>query len=137
MVFSVVFYRGAIHEYTILQKNWKDDKDTKWSDLLSERAPLVIREVNRDWIRLWTKDRTSKFGWPVIVNDGKEVVRSTWATWLKSTGNAGHRILNSVDLADAAGLYEKAVEIALQFRRPFWLPGSFAIPSQKQIFMLP
>ena len=137
LIFSVIFYRGAIHEYTILQKNWKDDKDTKWSELLSERAPLVIREVNKNWVRLWSSERTGKFGWPVIVFDGKENVRSTWATWLKSTGNAAHKLMNQNDLADAAGLYEKAAEIGLQFRRPFWIPGSLAIRNIKANVIMP
>jgi hypothetical protein len=137
LVFSVVFYRGAIHEYTILQKNWKDDKDTKWSDLLSERAPLVIREVNKDWVRLWTKDRTSKFGWSVIVFDGKEQVRSTWAAWLKSNGNAAHRVVNQLELGEIAGLFEKAAEINLQFRRPYWIPGSFAIRNVRANLIVP
>jgi len=137
IVFTVIFYRGAIHEYTILQKNWKDDRDTKWSDLLSERSPLVIREVNKDWTRLWTYNRTGKFGWPVIVFDGKEQVRSTWTSWLKSTGGAAHRVINQQELADAAGLFEKASEINLQFRRPFWIPGSFAIRNLRANVIVP
>ena len=137
LIFSVVFYRSAIHEYTILQKNWKDDADTKWSELLSERSPLVVREVNKDWVRLWTKDRTSKFGWSVIVFDGKEKVRSTWTAWLKSNGNAAHRIVNQQELGDVSGLFEKASDINLQFRRPFWIPGSFAIRNVHANLILP
>lgn len=139
VIFTVVFYRSAIHEYTILQKNWKDDKDTKWSDLLSERAPLVVREVNKDWTRLWTRARTGKFGWSVIVFDGKKQVRSTWAAWLKSEAAAvaAHRVVNQTELAEVAGLGEKAAEISLQFRRPFWIPGSFAVSNVRANVIVP
>jgi hypothetical protein len=137
LVFSVMFYRSAIHEYTILQKNWKSDDDTKWSELLSERAPLVVREVNKEWVRLWTYNRTGKFGWPVVIHDGKEQVRSTWAAWLKSSGNAAHRVVNQSELADACGLFEKASDINMQFRRPFWLPGSLAIRNVRANVIVP
>ena len=78
IVFTVIFYRAAIHEYTILQKDWSAE-DAKWTELISERAPLIVRDVPADWTRLWTNSRTGKFGWPVVVNEGKKKSRSSWS----------------------------------------------------------
>jgi len=126
LVLTVIFYRAALHEYTILQKNW-DSEDTKWSNLLSERAPLVVREVPKPWIKLWTAARTSKFGWPVVIQDGKQRVRSSLSIWLQAKATPQQKIVNTADISDTAGLYEQATDIAIHFRRPFWLPGSFAV----------
>jgi hypothetical protein len=125
IVLTVIFYRSALHEYTILQKDW-DAEDVKWSALLSERAPLVVRKVPIQWIRLWTSARTSKFGWPVVIHDDKRV-RSNWSIWLNAKSSGLQKIMNTSDLATTAGLHEQAADIALNFRRPFWLPGSFAV----------
>jgi len=128
LVFSVIFYRSAIHEYTIVQRNWATD-EAKWPALLAEKAPLIVREVPQPWVRLWTNKRTAKFGWPVVIQEPKERSRTSWSTWLqaKSAGVLGKRIVNEPDLAIAAGLPEQAAEIALNFRSPYWLPGSLAV----------
>jgi hypothetical protein len=126
LVFVVIFYRAAIHEYTILQKDWGTE-DVKWSELLAERAPLVVRGVPKTWTRLWTQGRTAKFGWPVVLQERQGRVRTSWSAWLNSRPPPGQRIQNEADLALAAGLSEQAIDMGLQFRRPFWLPGSFAM----------
>jgi hypothetical protein len=122
-VFVVIFYRAAIHEYTIVQKDW-DTEDVKWSELLTERAPLVVRSVPKTWTRLWTAGRTAKFGWPVVL---QARVRTSWSAWLNSKPGASQKIVNEHDLALAAGLYDQAVDMGLQFRRFSWLPGSMAV----------
>jgi hypothetical protein len=131
LVFVVIFYRAAIHEYTILQKDWSTaaDEEVKWSELLGERAPLVVRNVPKQWTRLWTRARTAKFGWPVVLEERGKRVRTSWSTWLQSKPGAADKqhIMNEADLASAAGLYDQAVDAGLQFRRPLWLPGSIAM----------
>jgi len=125
LVFTVIFYRAAIHEYTILQRNWSDD--SKWSDLLAERAPLIVREIPAEWTKFWTIARNANFNWPVVINDGKQRVRSNLAAWLKAKNTRTHSIMNCSDLGAAAALPEQANEIGQHFRRPLWLPGSFAV----------
>lgn len=122
--FVVIFYRAAIHEYTILQKDWSS-VDANWKDLISERAPLIVRDVPVEWTKLWTLKRTGKFGWPVVVSDGRNKSRSSWSIYLNS--KTKNKILNGDTLSDAAGLNEQAITISNEFRRPFWLPGSFSV----------
>jgi len=117
LVFIVIFYRAAIHEYTILQKDWSAE-DVNWKELISERAPLIVRDVPSDWTRLWTYSRTGKFGWPVVLKDGKKKSRSSWSIFLQSKTN--NPILNDDVLADTSGLIEHAATISNEFRRPFW-----------------
>ena len=136
LIFVVMFYRAAIHEYTILQKDWQNDS-VKWSDLVSERAPIVIRQVPNQWTRLWSNQRTSKFGWPIVVQEGKQKSRTSLSIWLKTKGDAKKYILNTADIASVAGLHDHASEISSHFRRPFWLPGSFAVSSLKANIISP
>jgi len=126
LVFTVMFYRSAIHEYTILQKDW-NTIDTKWNELIAERSPLIIRDCPVEWTRLWSKSRTAKFGWPVIVRDGNRKSRAAWSTFLSAKVGAGKSILNGDVLADTSGLSDYASTISNEIRRPFWLPGSFAV----------
>ena len=109
LVFTVIFYRAAIHEYTIIQRNWSMD-DSKWSDLLAERAPLIVREIPSEWTKFWTISRNSNFNWPVVIQDKKQRVRSNLAAWLKAKNTGAHSIINTADLGSAAALHEQATE---------------------------
>lgn len=124
LAFVVIFYRAAIHEYTILQKDWSS-VDTNWKELISERAPLIVRDVPNEWTKLWSYGRTGKFGWPVAVSDGKKKSRSSWSIFINSKST--NKILNGDTLSEVAGLNEQAATISSEFRRPFWLPGSFSV----------
>ena len=126
LVFTVIFYRSAIHEYTILQKDWATI-DTKWNELIAERSPLIIRDCPQEWTRLWTNSRTAKFGWPVVIREGNKKARASWATYLKAKVSRNKGILNGDVLADTAGLSDYASTISNEIRRPFWLPGSFSV----------
>lgn len=126
LVFVVIFYRAANHEYTILQKDWGSD-DVNWSKLVSERMPIVVRHVPKAWTKLWTRARTAKFGWPVVVQEKGKKMRTTWSGLVAAPPRLGQQILNTSDLATAAGLHDQAAEIGLEFRRPFWLPGSMSV----------
>lgn len=126
LVFAVIFYRAAIHEYTILQKDWDSDS-TNWSELMAERSPLVIRDVPALWTKMWTIKRCSKLGWPVILKEGsKKAQRTALSVWLNSNADTVKSLSNKGDLATVAGIGEQANEISIQLRRPYWLPGSFA-----------
>jgi hypothetical protein len=46
--------------------------------------------------------------------------------WLNTKSNNTNKLVNNEDLATIAGLGEYANDISLHFRRPYWLPGSFA-----------
>jgi hypothetical protein len=126
LVFTVIFYRAAIHEYTIIQKDWATI-DTNWSELIAERSPLIIRECPKEWIKLWNRSRTANFGWPVVLKEGNKKVRASWSTYLKTGVSANKSILNGDVLADTAGLADYASVISNEIRRPFWLPGSLSV----------
>lgn len=127
LVFSVIFYRSAIHEYTIVQKNWGLE-DEKWSALLNEKAPLIIRRVPTTWTRLWNVKRTAKFGWPVVLEEGGgSRSRTGWSSWLAAAAGNSQHVVNEEDLAATAGLPDIAADIGYVFRAPYWLPGSFAV----------
>jgi len=128
LVFAVIFYRAAIHEYTILQKDW-DVESTNWSELMAERSPLVIRDVPNTWTKLWNVKRCSKLGWPVVLKEqkaGVKPVRVALSVWLNSKSDMLKSPVNKTDLAGVAGLGEQANEISMHLRRPYWLPGSFS-----------
>jgi len=126
LVFAVMFYRAAIHEYTILQKDWGNE-GTNWADLIAERSPLVIRDVPKEWTSLWTAKRCAKLGWPVILKEGKTKARTALSVWLNSNTHANAKtLLNKSDLATVANIHEQANDISIHLRRPYWLPGSFA-----------
>lgn len=78
-------YRGAVHEFQILQKDFNEEND--WSTLLSEELPLVIRGIPKSWSGAWSEKATSKKSWMVLVKqkqDGRRF-KTTWANWLQTS----------------------------------------------------
>ncbi len=93
-------YKGAIHEYQILQKDWSPN--IEWSSLLSEKLPIVIRNVSVEWIGQWNRHSTERKSWPIFVkgSDG-QVLKATWNEWLASPPGEP-LILNGDELAAAS-----------------------------------
>lgn len=122
----VLAYRGAIHEFQILQKDYAPDNN--WSELLSEQLPLVVRALPKTWLGSWTRQRTEQKSWVVTVvdNDGKKF-RTTWNHWLQDPHGTP---VNLDELASVAKL-----DTTLRnwgddgFRRWFWLPTSTPTPT--------
>lgn len=113
----VIGYRGAVHEFQILQKEY--DSDLQWTEQLSERLPLVIRNLPSSSTGYWTQSRTHMKHWPVHVTDAKKArLRTTWNKWIPNPENT---LTNGAELARYAKL-EKAMEHWMDHRRWFWIP---------------
>ena len=117
--FFLIAYKGAVHEFQILQKEW--DPDIDWASLLSERVPLVIRNVNPAWQGAWTRKATAGRQWPISVEgEGGKRLRGRWSDWIASPPGEP-RLLNTEKLAAAVHLpYREWTDGG--FRRWSWLP---------------
>jgi len=124
----VIAYRGAVHEFQILQKTYGEDT-TNWSSLLSEQLPLVIRNVPKSWLGGWTAAKNQNKTWAITVENaqGKQF-RTTWATWLQTGQNI--RPLTMEDIAE--NLHLEKVSTAMssdEVRRWSMLPHARPIPA--------
>lgn len=97
----VVAYRGAIHEYQILQKTYSPE--INWSELYGEQLPIVIRNLPKHLLGGWSAAKTANKKWLVFLrgDDGKKY-KTTWDTWLAN--KECRQPLNATELAEAAGL---------------------------------
>lgn len=77
---GLLMYRGAIHEFQINQKDYNEENN--WSDLLSEKVPLVIRNVPNNLTQKWTMKRTGSRNWPVLLYEKGSNVRTHWNNWI-------------------------------------------------------
>jgi hypothetical protein len=87
LVFLLVAYKGAIHEFQILQKDWKPTID--WSSLLSEQLPLVVRNVDPTWQAAkmpWTAKAVAGKTWPVQLRKDGALFKGRWNEWLANPG---------------------------------------------------
>lgn len=121
----VVAYRGAIHEFQILQKDYDPDND--WSALLSEQLPIVIRGLPRHLLGGWTAAKTDQKTWMVKVRDAQgKAYRTTWNNWLKHPSLAPE---NMDELAEAVRLKHTFENWGVEdIRRWSWLPASTPTP---------
>lgn len=122
----VLAYRGANHEFQILQKDYT--RDTNWAEVLSEQLPLVIRDLPKHWLGPWTKNRTEHKSWPVTITDTEDrQFRTTWNVWL-ATPNAPQPD-NMVDIGQQAKLGSILLNWnAEDFRCWSWLSASTSPP---------
>jgi len=114
---AVLFYRGAVHEFQILQHDWSDDLN--WATLLSERAPLVIRDIPIELMGGWRKSAVSRRSWPILLQNVEGRVRTPCSDWISTpltkVNNCemenGERVASSAGIPDlvqewrSAGLY--------------------------------
>jgi len=123
---AVLFYRAAIHEFQILQHDWSEDLN--WANLLSERAPLVIREIPIELQGMWRKTAVSSRGWPVHLQTPSGTVRLPLSEWLQTPIakdpspvflQNGDRLARSIGLSDTMGDWRSA-----GMGRWTWLPQS-------------
>lgn len=102
-VICLVSYKGAVHEYQILQKDWAPN--IQWSQLLDENVPIVIRNVDPEWQGLtWSFKKSAKKSWPIQVrSEDGDFLKTTWSEWIQSA--PGQPILqNGKELAKVAKL---------------------------------
>lgn len=130
--FLVMAYKGAVHEFQILQKDWAPNID--WSSLLSEQLPIVIRNVASEWRgAAWTRAATAQKSWPIHVRTTNgSLMRGAWGPWL--TSPPGEPAIQNLDEIAAF------VDVPLHawtdggFRRWSWLPTGLG--AQKHVGIL-
>lgn len=115
----LVSYKGAVHEFQILQKDWAPNID--WSALLTEQLPIVIRNVCPEWKGVWTRKSTERKTWPTLVkSEDGQILRTTWNEWVSSAPGEP-LFVNGDEIAEA-------VKIPIEewrdggFRKWSWLP---------------
>ena len=128
----VIVYRGAIHEFQILQKDYNPEND--WSTPLSEQLPIIIRDLPKHLLGGWTLGKTGNKQWIVYVRDAeKRRLRTTWTEWLKAPELSPD---NWSELATVARL-DRAVQdwSTESIRRWSWLPPTvprpYVLPADK------
>ena len=122
----VMAYRGAIHEFQILQRDYAPDTD--WNELIKEQLPIVIRELPKPWLGNWTRAKTEQKTWVLQVHDAQgQQFRTTWAHWLTSRQ---HTPTNMPEIGAVAKL-QTALEYwhIAGFRHWSWLPAGIPVPA--------
>ena len=119
-------YRGAIHEFQILQKDY--DEEHNWSELLGEELPLVVRGLPKSWLGGWTAKHTGKKTWLTVVRNGGKKFKTTWTNWL--TTPAPRPQPESMKEIAAVSRLDHAFSnwTADGFRRWSYLPSSLPTP---------
>lgn len=113
-----ISYRGALHEFQILQKDY--NSQNKWQEFLSEQLPLVIRNLPPTWLGNWSASRTENKDWQVTISikEGRKTrkLQTSFKEWLEYPEK---QIENGTELGHNAKL-----DITVQnwFRRWFWIP---------------
>jgi len=98
---AVIAYRGAIHEFQILQKDYVPDAG--WKEMMNEQLPIVIRSLPKHWLGNWAYNKTATKTWEILVQDpeGKKF-KTKWNVWLQTPNNTSP--VNLKDLADSIKL---------------------------------
>jgi hypothetical protein len=126
VAFFLVAYKGAVHEFQILQKDWAPNID--WSSLLGEQLPLVIRNVDPTWQGTWGRS-VSKKPWPIQVSKNGQVFKGKWNEWLASP--PGQPPIVEDSMWEIAELQRPPVEVWEDggFRRTTWIPAHLLQPT--------
>jgi len=83
---AVVAYRGAIHEFQILQKDYVPNAG--WTEMMNEQLPIVIRGLPKHWLGSWTHSKTANKTWEIVVKGADEKkFKTTWNNWLQTPNN--------------------------------------------------
>lgn len=119
-VVCIFIYRGATHEFQILQKDF--DEENNWSELLGEDLPLVIRGLPKAWLGAWSEKMTGKKTWQVQVNQDGKRFKTTWSNWLSTPAPKPHPD-NLQEISAVARLQYNFGNWGVEgFRRWSWLP---------------
>lgn len=82
LAITLIAYRGAVHEYEILQHDFSDD--IHWSDLMAEGLPIVIRNIPMSALGGWICQKHENRPYPIRIEEpttGKKY-GTTMNTWL-------------------------------------------------------
>jgi hypothetical protein len=113
--------------------NQKDyNEDVNWSGLLSEKVPLVIRNVPNSLTQNWTLKRTGSKNMPVLLNDKGSNVRTFWNNWIHTPINKDSidkihkKYKNGERLAQSSHIDEHITEWRYNgLNKMVYLPGVF------------
>lgn len=122
---AVLFYRGAVHEFQILQHDWSDELN--WATLLSERAPLVIRNIPVELVGGWRKNAVARRSWPILLHNNEGRVRIPCSDWILTpvAQVKDREIENGERVAGSAGISELVQELRTAgLYRWTWIPTS-------------
>ncbi len=121
LVFLLVAYKGAAHEFQILQKDWKPTID--WSALLAEQLPLVIRNVDPAWQGAWTRKATASKPWPIQVRKNGALFKTRWNEWIAAP--PGQPAPTPESLHEITQLTQPPISLWEDgnFRRWSWIPA--------------
>lgn len=120
----IVIYRGAVHEFQILQKEYTPEND--WKQPLSEQLPLVIRNLPRHLLGGWTHAKTAHKHWIVYIRQNRKKFRTTWAEWLKDPSILPENIN---EIATVARLQNTIQNWSMEgITRWSWLPPATPLP---------
>lgn len=121
LAFLMVAYKGAVHEFQILQKDWKPT--IEWSALLGEQLPLVIRNTDPAWQGTWTRKATAAKSWPIQIRKEGKTFKTRWNEWISAP--PGQPTLTPASQQEISQIV--APPIALWedggFRRWSWIPA--------------
>ncbi len=120
-VFFMVAYKGAVHEFQILQKDWKPTID--WSALLGEQLPLVLRNVDPSWQGTWTRRAVATKSWPIQVRKDGKVFKTRWNEWLAAP--PGQPPLTRTSLHEISQIVAPPISLWEDggFHRWSWIPA--------------
>jgi hypothetical protein len=129
LAFLVVAYKGAIHEFQILQKDWKPTID--WSALLAEQLPLVIRNVDPTWQAAkipWTQKAVAGKTWPIQLRKDGALFKGRWNEWL--TGPPGQPPLTPDTWREISAIIAPPLPMWEDggFHRWSWIPAHITTP---------
>jgi hypothetical protein len=127
---ALLMYRGAIHEFQINQKDYNEESN--WGDLISEKVPLVIRNVPDGLVNNWSLKKTKNKSWPVLLSERGSTIRTNWNNWIQTVINKDtvekihKKYKNGERLAQSANLSETVNEWRDSgFNRLVWIPNGF------------
>jgi len=123
---AVVAYRGAVHEFQILQKDYVPDAG--WKEMMNEQLPIVIRGLPKHWLGGWTYQKTAHKTWEIVVQDGeKKKFKTQWNQWLQTPNNT--KPANLATAADAMKLHNNFEHWAAEgFHQWYTLPNGTPTP---------
>jgi hypothetical protein len=83
---AVIAYRGAIHEFQILQKDYTPQAN--WTEMMNEQLPIVIRGLPKHWLGNWAHAKTANKTWQLVVQgQDQKKFKTTWNVWLQTPNN--------------------------------------------------
>jgi hypothetical protein len=124
---AIIAYRGAVHEFQILQKTY-DDEGANLSELLTEMLPIVVRNVPKRWLGGWTANRIGMKPYEIQVRDqDQNKYKIPWNLWLQDSKGTRPVTLEPV----AASLHLHTASSAMSddgFTRWCMIPHSTPVP---------